>query len=56
MVLESDAMFFRKFKWEQLVDPKPMKLNDTLFGAWRQTKELQVLQWSEKEKYVNLEK
>lgn len=54
MVLESDALFFRKFKWEQLVDPKPMKLNDTLFGAWKQTKELQVLPWSEKELYNNL--
>jgi len=51
MVLEQDAMFMRKFTWEQIVDPAPFKLDDTTFRNWCDTKELQVTGWDNDKKW-----
>lgn len=56
MVLEQDALFIRPFKWEDVSDPKPLTLNDTWWERWKDTKEMQVLNWDEKKKWETMNK
>lgn len=51
MVLEQDALFFRKFSWEDISDPRPMVVNDVLMNSWNNTKEMAVTGWDTKKRY-----
>lgn len=56
MVLEQDALFIRPFKWEDVSTPQPLKLTDQWWERWKDTKEMQVLNWDEKKKWENMSK
>ena len=52
MVLEQDAYFQRRFTWEMLTKPAPLKkIEPYHFERWMNTPELQALQGDDKDKY-----